>query len=282
MLKVSFGAKVVRVLIVIFVIALIIIALYPMFWMVTTSFKTYEESLAWPPTLLPQRFIWDNYVQIFRMANIHRFFANSVLYAVVGTFFSVLFATMGGYAFAKLHFKGKRLLFFIVLSVLMIPHQVTLIPVFLINAWLGWVDTYLGLIVPGVINAFGIFLIRQFAMGIPDALFDAARIDGAREVRIFRSIFLPVVIPPVTTLIVLEFMTRWNDMFWPLIIINSANRRPLTLALTVLYSSEWAGVVRWPQMAAAMTIAALPVLILYAMFQKYFTGGLVITSGVKE
>jgi len=249
--------------------------------MVTTSFKTLEESLIWPPVIFPERFILDNYIQIFQIANFHRYFSNSVIYAVIGTFLSVLFATMAGYAFAKMQFAGKRLLFFVVLSVLMIPHQVTLIPIFLINSWFGWVDTYLGLIIPGVVNAFGIFLIRQFAMGIPNDLFDAARIDGAREGRIFASIFLPVVIPPVTTLVVLEFMHRWNDMFWPLIIINSAERRPLTLALTVLYRSEWAGVVRWPQMAAAMTIAALPVLILYAIFQKYFTSGLVVTSGIK-
>jgi len=252
-----------------------------MFWMITTSFKTLEESLIWPPVIFPERFIFDNFAEIFQMQNFHRYFSNSAIYAVVGTFLSVLFATMGGYAFAKLKFKGKRFLFFVVLSVLMIPHQVTLIPIFLVNSRLGWVDTYLGLIIPGVINAFGIFLIRQFALGIPNDLFDAARIDGAREGRVFASIFLPVVIPPVTTLVVLEFMHRWNDMFWPLIIINSAERRPLTLALTVLYRSEWAGVVRWPQMAAAMTIAALPVLILYAVFQKYFTSGLVITSGIK-
>ena len=281
MLKVPVHARILRMIIAMLVLLLIVVALYPMFWMLTTSFKTYEESLIWPPTVLPEQFIPDNYVQIFEMDNFHRYFSNTVIYSVVGTFLSVLLATMGGYAFAKLQFKGKRFLFFVVLSTLMIPNQVTLIPIFLICKSLGWVDTYLGLIIPGVVSAFGIFLIRQFALGVPNELFDAARIDGANEGRIFAWIFLPVVIPPVTTLVVLEFMGRWNDMFWPLIIVNSSELRPLTLALTVLYRTEWAGVVRWPQMCAAMTIAAVPVLILYAAFQKYFTSGLVISSGIK-
>jgi len=281
LLKVPVHARILRMIIAMLVLLLIVVALYPMFWMLTTSFKTYEESLIWPPTVLPEQFIPDNYVQIFEMDNFHRYFSNTVIYSVVGTFLSVLLATMGGYAFAKLQFKGKRFLFFVVLSTLMIPNQVTLIPIFLICKSLGWVDTYLGLIIPGVVSAFGIFLIRQFALGVPNELFDAARIDGANEGRIFAWIFLPVVIPPVTTLVVLEFMGRWNDMFWPLIIVNSSELRPLTLALTVLYRTEWAGVVRWPQMCAAMTIAAVPVLILYAAFQKYFTSGLVISSGIK-
>jgi len=281
LLKVPVHARILRMIIAMLVLLLIVVALYPMFWMLTTSFKTYEESLKWPPTVLPEQFIPDNYVQIFEMDNFYRYFSNTVIYSVVGTFLSVLLATMGGYAFAKLQFKGKRFLFFVVLSTLMIPNQVTLIPIFLICKSLGWVDTYLGLIIPGVVSAFGIFLIRQFALGVPNELFDAARIDGANEGRIFAWIFLPVVIPPVTTLVVLEFMGRWNDMFWPLIIVNSSELRPLTLALTVLYRTEWAGVVRWPQMCAAMTIAAVPVLILYAVFQKYFTSGLVISSGIK-
>ena len=281
MLKVNIHTRIIRFIITLLMLLLIVIALYPMFWMITTSFKTLEESLRWPPAMFPEVFIFNNFIQIFEMESFHIYFTNTVIYAVIGTFLSVLIASMGGYAFAKLHFKGKRPLFIIVLSTLMIPAQVTLIPIFIICVWLGWVDTYIGLIIPGVISAFGIFLIRQFALGIPNELFESAKIDGANQGRLFTWIFLPLVMPPVLTLVVLDFMGRWNDMFWPLIIINSAERRPLTLALTVLYRSEWAGVIRWPQLCAAMTIASVPILILYAVFQKYFTSGLVITSGIK-
>ena len=279
MIKAPWYIKIFRALFVILIIFLIVVSLYPLFWMVITSFKTYTESVTWPPSLLPNEWIWDNYYLVFTTPGFFRFFFNSTVYSVIGTILAVLLSAMAGYAFAKFQFKGRHILFMVVLSTMMIPGQVTLIPVFLITNAFGWVNTYMGLIVPGLAGAFGIFLIRQFAMGVPNDFFEAARIDGSGEIRAFFTIFLPLIKPALTTLIVLDFMARWNDLFWPLIIVTSSDMRPLQLALTSLFRTIYD--TRWAELCAALTIAALPTIVLYIIFQKYFTQGIVLTSGIK-
>lgn len=279
MLKVPVYIKVFRLFLGFVVLLLVIAALYPMVWMVMTSFKTYSESITWPPSAFPQQFLLDNYRIVFSTKGFVRFFSNSVVYSVGGMALSVIIAAMAGFGFAKYNFKGRNLLFLLVLATMMIPGQVTLIPVFLILKSFKWLDTFAGLIIPGVASAFGIFLIRQFAQGIPDDFFEAPRVDGAGEVRIFLQIFLPLIMPALSTLMVLEFMGRWNDLFWPLIVLTSTENKTIQLALTSLFRTLYD--TRWSELSAAMTISAMPVLILYIAFQKYFTKGIVLTSGVK-
>ena len=279
MLKVPWYITIIRLILGFVVLLMVILALYPMFWMIITSFKTYSEALTWPPSIFPKKFILSNYALVFSTPHFFRYFLNSCVYAIGGTLLAVFISSMGGYGFAKYRFKGKHTLFIIVLATMMIPGQVTLIPVFLICKVFGWINTYLGLIIPGLAGAFGLFLIRQFAMGVPNDFFEAARIDGAGEFKIYTIVFIPLIMPALTTLVVLDFMARWNDLFWPLIIVNSNEMRPMQLALTTLFRTLQD--TRWSELCAALTIAALPVLLLYSTFQKYFTRGIVLTSGIK-
>jgi ABC-type glycerol-3-phosphate transport system permease component len=202
-----------------------------------------------------------------------------MIYACIGTVVSVFFASMSGYAFGKFRFKGRNILFMIVLMTMMIPLQVTLIPSFLLLRQLKWVNTFYGLIIPTLGNVFGIFLIRQFSLGIPDSLFDAARIDGAGEFQMYLRIFLPLSTAVIGTNLVLEFMGRWNDLYWPLIVASEPKVRTLQLALTNLTGSKYQKY--WNQIAASMVVAMVPIMVLYSFFQKYFTQGIVM-SGIKE
>ncbi len=279
MAKATWWVRIVRLLCVLVILLFVVMALYPLFWMVMTAFKTYGESITWPPSFFPRKFLMDNFKTVFSIELFWRYFFNTAFYAIVGTFFSVLFSSMAGYAFSKFEFRGKKLLFMLVLSTMMIPAQVTIVPVFLICSSLKWLNTFWGLIIPGLASAFGIFLVRQFAQTIPNDFFDAARVDGASEFRIFVQIFQPLIMPALTTLVVLDFMNRWNDLFWPLIVAGSQDMKTLQLALTSEFRTLYD--TRWSELAAAMCIAAFPVLLLYALFQKYFTKGIVLTSGIK-
>ena len=279
MLKVAWWVNAIRLFCIAVILLFVIMALYPLFWMVMTAFKTYAESITWPPTLFPNEFLLDNFRTVFAVNLFWRFFGNTAVYAIVGTLLTVSISAMAGYAFAKFVFPGRHLLFLLVLSTMMIPAQVTLVPVFLICSSFGWINTFMGLIIPGLASAFGIFMVRQFAQTLPNDFFDAARVDGASQPRIFLQIFIPLIMPAITTLIVLDFMGRWNDLFWPLIIAGSRNMKTLQLALQSEFRTLYD--TRWSELAAAMCIAAFPVLLLYTLFQKYFTKGIVLTSGIK-
>ena len=279
MLRVPWYMNLLRLFLMLFVALLIITCLYPLFWMFITSFKTYSESLKWPPTLLPRAFLPDNYILVFQTENFGRYFLNSIIVSVTGTVLTLLICSMAGYGFAKFHFPGRNIAFMLILATMMIPGQVTLIPVFLLCKTFGWLNTYMGLIIPGLGGAFGIFMVRQFAVGIPNDFIDAARVDGAGESRIYLTIFLPLIAPVLSTLAVLSFMGRWNDLFWPLIVVNSKHMRTLQLALTTIFRTIYD--THWPGLSASMVLAVTPILALYVAFQKYFTRGIVLTSGVK-
>lgn len=253
-------------------------AIFPFIWMLSTSFKTFGDSLKWPPELVPNPITFEAYREILAVRGFYRFFLNSVIFSVVGTSGAVLFSAMAGYAFAKFRFFGRTLLFSIVLGTLMVPFHVIVIPLFLVVRHLGWYDTYLGLIVPGLASAFGIFLIRQFAMKVPDDYFDCARIDGAKEWYIFSVVFVPLCAPAMATLVILNFMARWNDVFWPLIVTRSYLMRTLTLALTSIASTGYTVV--WNNLSAALVLAYIPVIIVFSLLQRYFVAGVVL-SGIK-
>ena len=265
-----------RVLFHVLVALVMFTSLFPFLWMLSTSFKTLNEALTWPPTVFPKAPNLLAYQDILTKTGIFHYLANTVIYAGAGASLAILFSSLAGFAFAKYRFAGRRVLFALVLATMMIPFQITLIPVFLILKTLGWINTFMGLIVPGLGDAFGIFLIRQFAFGVPDELLDSARIDGAGEVRIFSTIFLPLCAPAVGTLLVLSFMNRWNDLFWPLIVTTGDKLRTIQLGLIAMQMSLWETI--WPQLTASMVLVLIPILLLYIFLQRYFTQGIVLTG----
>ncbi len=261
------------------IVALTLVTMvFPLLWMVSTSFKTYETALTFPPKMIPAFLNWASYGHVLATSHLPRYFANTALYSVVGTFLEVFLAIMGGFVFAKYRFPGSGALFSIILATLMIPGQVTLIPVFLILKDFHWLNTFWALIMPGVASPFGIFLIRQFGRGIPDDLIEAARIDGYPEIRILFQIFVPLCLPAITTLAVLAFMGRWNDLFWPLIVTSSDTMGTLQLALTKISRTLYDTI--WNELMAGMTMACIPIIVVYIAFQRYFTQGIVLT-GIK-
>jgi multiple sugar transport system permease protein len=249
---------------------------FPLLWMVSTSFKTYETALEFPPKPIPPFLNWQSYVNVLSTTNLPLFFRNTAVYAIVGTALELMLAVLGGFAFAKYKFPGSGIIFSFILATMMIPGQVTLIPVFLILKRLKWLDSFWALIVPGIASPFGIFLIRQFGRGIPDELIEAARIDGCPEVRILTQIFVPLCLPAITTLAVLAFMGRWNDLFWPLIVTTSDKMQTLQLQLTKISRTLYDTI--WNELMAGMTMACIPIIALYIVFQRYFTQGIVLTG----
>ncbi len=259
------------------VVALTLVSMiFPLLWMISTSLKTYSDALQWPPRLIPQPVYWQSYWEVLTTTGLPRAILNSGFYAVFGTLASVFVSALAGFAFAKYTFPAKSVIFALILSTMMVPFHVTLIPVFLILRRLHWIDTYLALIVPGIASPFGIFLIRQFGLGVPSELFESARIDGCKEIRIFWQIFVPLCAPAISTLCVLDFLNRWNDLFWPLIVTNRPQMRTVQLALTLVSRSLYD--VFWNQLTAGMTLALIPVVSLYVFFQRYFTQGISLTG----
>jgi ABC-type glycerol-3-phosphate transport system permease component len=260
-------------------IIILITCLYPFFWLITTSMKTLTESVKWPPLPFPEHPTWASYHKAFSSSVFVRSIFNAIIYSVVGAFLTLLLCTMAAFGFSRYRFKVKKILFFLVLSTLMIPGQITLIPVFITINKFRWINTFNALIIPGIANGFGIFLVNQFAVDLPGDFFDSARIDGAAERLLYTKIFIPLCKPIIATLGVLEFIGRWNDFFWPLIVTNSPEMMPLTLYLSV--SNREIYTILWNDLAASMVIAIIPIFIIYIFLQKYFIEGISLTSGIK-
>jgi multiple sugar transport system permease protein len=250
----------------------------PFLWMVATSLRTDAQAFAWPPKLFiwPPR--WENYPEAWKIAPFGRFFFNSVVVSVSVTAGSLLLNSLAAFGFAKYDFKGRNALFLALLGTLMIPYQVTMIPSFLLLKQLGWLDRFEGLIVPGLVSAFGIFFLRQFMLTIPDDYLDAARIDGASEYRIFWRVALPLAKPAVATLAVFTFLGAWNDFLGPLIVVKSDDMRTLPLAISALSAGHY--VMSWPLLMAGASFVVVPVLLVYLLAQKYFVEGIAL-GGLK-
>lgn len=255
--------------------ALAALSLAPLLWMVSVSFMPAGEASRFPPPLWPTGATLDNYRALFARTGMARNFANSLLVSVAITFGSLLVNTMAGYAFAKLHFRGRERLFRILLAALVIPAQVTMLPLFLLMKQLGLVNSFGGVIVPGLATVFGIFLVRQYARSIPDELLEAARIDGAGELRIFFRIVLPMLKPVLVTLAIFTFMAAWNDFMWPLIVLTDQARYTLPVALASLSREHIMDV---EMMMAGAVITVLPVLLLFLLLQRYYIQGLLLGS----
>lgn len=252
--------------------------LVPFFWMLSTSFKEPQGIFKMPPQWIPDPFTTENYVKIWEKTDLARGFVNSMIIAVVSTAGEIFTSTLAGYAFARIRFKGRDLLFGLLLSTMMIPGVVTMIPAFILFKNLGWIDTWYPLIVPLLFgSSFAIFLCRQFFATLPEELADAGKVDGANQFQIYWSIFLPQAKPIIATLAVLGFIARWNDYLGPLIYVRSSDKYPIALMLTTLNTMYER---QWTLLMAGSMIALLPIIILFITLQRYFIESIALT-GIK-
>jgi multiple sugar transport system permease protein len=251
------------------------IALFPLLWMVSASLMSPGESSAYPPLLVPRQPTLDNYRELFARAGMGRYLANSLLLAIAVTALSLVFNVMAGYAFAKLRFVGRERIFRLMLGALVIPGQVAMVPLFLLLKHLGLVNSYGGIIVPALASIFGIFLVRQYALSIPDDLLEAARIDGASEWRIFGLVVVPLLRPIIVTLALFTLLGTWNDFMWPLIVLTDQDLYTLPVALASLSREH---VQDNELMMAGAVLTIVPVLVVFLVLQRYYIQGLTMGS----
>lgn len=256
-------------------LAMAVFAVFPLLWMLSVSLMAPGEASAVPPPLLPVHASLANYRELFASRGIGRYLANSVFLASAATLASLLFNVAAGYAFAKLRFAGRDQIFRLLLGALVIPGQVAMVPLFLMLKQFGLVNSYGGVLVPALASIFGIFLVRQYALTIPDELLEAARMDGASELRIFRSIVLPALRPIIVTLAVFTLLGTWNDFMWPLIVLADQHLYTLPVALASLAREH---VQDDELMMAGSVITILPVLLVFLSMQRYYLQGLLAGS----
>jgi multiple sugar transport system permease protein len=261
--------------------AVALMMVVPFLWMVSTSLKPSGTTFTYPPEILPTTVDWSNYARLFTLQPFGQYFANTVLVTTLTVLGQLVLCSMAAYGFARLNFIGRDTIFMIYLATMMIPFQITMIPLYLMIFGLGWVNTYQGMIVPGLSSAFGIFLLRQAFLTIPRDYQDAARIDGASEWKIFTRVFLPLNGPSLATLGVFAFMGSWTDLLWPLLIARDQSK--WTLELGLAYFNATASAFQqpnWPLVMSAAVVVMLPVLIVYFFAQRYFVAGISL-SGLK-
>jgi multiple sugar transport system permease protein len=249
----------------------------PFAWMISTSLKSGQYVLSMPPQLIPKPATLDSYHRIFELYPLGRMLFNSLLVAGLTTIGQLITCSMAAYAFARLRFRGKNIIFLVYLATLMVPFQVTITPLFILMRIFGWINTYQGLILPGVFSAFGTFMLRQAFMTIPTEYEEAAYIDGASPLTIFLKIILPLSRPALATLSVFAFMGSWNSFMWPLFIVREETLMTLPVGLATL-QGRW--LTEWNLVMAGAVITVLPMLLLYLFAQKYLVQGYVM-SGLK-
>ncbi len=250
----------------------------PFLWMLLGSFRPDRELKQVPPAWLPENPTLENYRTLFTDLDFPTFFVNSTVVAVAITVGNLVFCSMLGYALAKLHFPGKRVIFTLVLGTLMVPGVVTFVPLFVLVSNLGMVNSFPGLIAPFLAGPFGVFLMRQFFQSLPDELIHAARVDGAGEFRIFRSIMLPLCKPALATLGILTFLASWNNFLWPLVVAQSEERYTLPVALAIYAIGENSS--DYGLLMAGSVAIIVPVLVVFLVLQKHFVRGIAMT-GIK-
>jgi multiple sugar transport system permease protein len=255
-----------------------ILVVTPFVWMILGSFKSEGELRQVPPTWWPQTGTLDNYRDLFSKAKFLTYFFNSTLVAVCVTVGNVVFCSMVGYALAKLEFRGKKLVFGLVMGTLLLPGMVTFVPLFVLVANMGLVDSYPGLILPFLVTPFGVFLMRQFILGLPDDLLDAGRIDGAGELRIFRQIILPLCGPALGTLGILTFLGSWNSFLWPLVVAQTQDYYTLPVALALFSTGQ--NETNYGLLLAGATVVVMPIVIVFLILQRRFIEGIA-TTGIK-
>lgn len=250
----------------------------PLVWMLSTSLKSPSEIFKMPPQWIPETFQFSNYAKVFELVAFEQFYLNSIIVTIVVTVVTVIITSMAGFAFAKLEFPGRNILFLLFLSSLMVPFHVIMVPLYRIVVSLDWIDTYAGLIFPQITTAFGIFLMRQFMYSIPDSILEAAKIDGSSTFNTFWRIVIPIQKPALATVAIFTFNTSWNNLLWPLLVTNSENMRTLPVGLALFKSVR---TIDWASIMAASVMTLVPVVVFFILMQKQFIRGL--TGGaVKE
>lgn len=270
------------------------VMLLPFLWMISVSLKPAGQVYEYPPKFIPSSFNFENYKTAWYRANFSLYFKNTVIFAVVGTFLTVISCSLGGYTFAKLRFPGKDILFTIILFSMMLPFSSILVPLFLLiknfplaggnnilgRGGTGLINTFSGLILPGIVSGYYIFLFRQFFSMLPDDLIHAARVDGCSEFRIFWQIILPLSKPVLATVFIFSFMSRWNALLWPLVVLTDPRKRTLQVGLAIFQGEQLTGA-QWNELLAASAIALVPTIVIFVLGQRYFTTGIALT-GIKE
>ena len=254
--------------------------LAPFIWMFSVSFMTDFQIFSVPVKIIPNPLILDNYINVFSKLPITRFFLNSLFVAVTTTVFQVIFSSLAGYAFARINFKGKDLLFFIFIVTMMIPPQVNIIPLFFLMRELHLIDTFPALILPGIFGGMGVFLMRQWFKSVSTEIEDAARIDGCNLFEIFFKIALPVSMPAIVTLGLFTFVTTWNSFMWPLIVTNSLRVTTLPVAIAQ-FKGSFRELIQWGDLMACSVVLSVPVIIIFLAGQKYFIND-ILAGSLKE
>lgn len=258
-----------------FLSILSIIILLPLVWAFFSALKLNEEVFTVPMRLLPATPRWENFIEPFKTSNFGTYFKNSFIVATSVTLIVVLTSFLGGYSFAKFNYPGKRLLFVLIISTMMLPIQVILVPLYLITRQLGWINSYAGLIIPQAVSGFGIFLMRQHIMTIPDDFMNQARIDGLGEFGILWLIIAPMSRAVVSALIILTFLGNWDSFLWPLIVGSKESLRTLPVGIS-LFFGEYSS--NYSQALAVSVVIMLPILVLFVIFQRQFVEGLARTG----
>jgi multiple sugar transport system permease protein len=249
----------------------------PFGWQLLTAFKSLPETTTVPPSVLPREWLWSNFADVFEVLPFGQQLVNSLIVAAAVTLGQLAFCSLGAYAFARLEFRGRELIFALFLSVLMVPKQLLILPQYQIMSGLGLLNSLPALILPGLFSAFGTFLLRQFFATIPKDFEEAALLDGAGRFRIFFSIMLPLVKPALAALAVITVMHSWNDLLWPLVVNTAPASMPISAGLTSLQGQEWTD---YPVLMAGALMASIPMLLAYLALQRQFVQGIAL-SGTK-
>jgi alpha-1,4-digalacturonate transport system permease protein len=251
-------------------IGLCLIFLIPVCWVLVSAFQTPQNLFAFPPNFDPRQFSLINFGAVFESGDVPRYAMNSLIVAATSSLITVFASSMAGFALAKYRFWGRQFIFLLIISVLLVPLQVLMVPVFLVLKALGWINNLIGIIIPPAATATGTFIMRQYILGIPDELLEAARLDGASHWKIYRHVILPLSAPALGAIGILSFTWRWNDYLWPLIVIGNQQNFTIQLSLANLVGTN---TVEWGTLLAYATLAMVPVLVVFLCFQRYFIRG---------
>ncbi|GAB3893008.1 carbohydrate ABC transporter permease [Kibdelosporangium lantanae] len=269
-------AMVVRRKLIVFVCFLVTaVSLIPVVMMLLVGLQSDAESMAATPSFWPSSWHWENLGRAFDLVPLGRYLGNTVIFAGGTTILETITAALAAYAFARLRFRGRNLLFAVYLGTLMIPAQVTLIPQFILVAKLHWVDTWQGMILPHAFTALGVFLLRQFFMGVPRDYEEAARLDGASRWQVFTRIILPLAVPAIATLAVFKFISQWNNLLWPLVVSNSDATRTVAVGLRTFQDTNGT---QWNLLLMAATVTTVPLIIIFFLTQRWFVRGITMSG----
>ena len=271
----QYKPKIKKSILYIILIIMCILTLAPLVWMISASLMPTGQANTYPPKFIPVKVTFIHYINLFTRLNLFRYFMNSTIVSLAVTFISLFVNSMAGFAFAKYRFPGRDRIFKLLLAAMIIPGQVTMLPLFLMLNRMGLINTYWGIIIPGMASIFGIFLIRQYIFSIPDSLIEAARMDGASDFRIYWSVILPLCKPILVTLVIFSFMGSWNDFLWPLIVMTRDSMYTLPVALANLMGEHAQDI---ELMMAGSVLTILPVLVVFMALQKYYIKGIMMGS----